>query len=85
MLNMRRFRFGWSRAAQTLQNIWGTNTWRSAMPSIELTNDEASVVRGVLESYLREVTSQISNTEKFELREDLKREREIVGKVVASL
>lgn len=55
------------------------------MPSIELTNDEASVVRGVLESYLREVTSQISNTEKFELRENLKREREIVGKVVASL
>jgi hypothetical protein len=55
------------------------------MRSIELTNDEAGVLRGVLESYLREVSSQISSTEKFELREELKREREIIGKVVALL
>jgi hypothetical protein len=62
-----------------------TNKRRSAMPSIELTNDEAGVLRGVLETYLREVSSQISNTEKFELREDLKREREIIRRVAASL
>ena len=55
------------------------------MPSIDLTNDEASVLRGVLESYLREASAEISNTEKFDLRENLKREREIIGKVVASL
>ena len=55
------------------------------MPSIELSNDEATVLRGVLESYLREASSQISNTEKFELRESLKRERDIIARVVASL
>jgi hypothetical protein len=55
------------------------------MPSIELSNDEAGVLRGVLESYLREASSQISNTEKYELRENLKREREIIAKVAASL
>ena len=55
------------------------------MPSIQLTDDEAGVLKGVLESYLREVSSQISNTEKLELRESLKRERETMKKIVASL
>jgi hypothetical protein len=55
------------------------------MPSIQLTDDEARVLRGVLESYLREVSSEISGTEKFELREDLKRERETMQRVMASL
>ena len=55
------------------------------MPSIELTDDEARVLKDVLESYLREVSSEISNTEKLELRENLKRERETMRKVIASL
>jgi hypothetical protein len=55
------------------------------MPSIQLTDDEARALKGVLESYLREVSSEISNTEKLELRESLKREREVVNKVMASL
>jgi hypothetical protein len=55
------------------------------MPSIVLTNDEARVLRSVLEGYLREASSEISNTEKLELREDLKREREVIRKVAASL
>jgi hypothetical protein len=55
------------------------------MPSIELTTNEAQVLRGVLESYLREASGEISNTEKFELREDLKHERDVIRKVVGSL
>jgi len=55
------------------------------MPSIQLTDDEALVPKGVLESYLREISSEISNTEKFELRENLKRERETMQRVMASL
>ena len=55
------------------------------MPSIQLTDEEAGVLRSVLESYLREASTQISNTEKFELREEPKRERETVKKVMASL
>jgi hypothetical protein len=55
------------------------------MRSLELTDDEARVLRGVIESYLRDVSSQISNTEKFELRETLKREREAMKKLVAAL
>ena len=55
------------------------------MPSIQLTDDEALVLKGVLESYLREVSSEISGTEKFELRENLKQERETMKRVMASL
>ncbi len=55
------------------------------MPSIELTNDEAQVLRNVLESYLREASSEISNTEKYELRDQLKQDREVVRKIVHAL
>jgi hypothetical protein len=55
------------------------------MPSIQLTDDEARVLRGVLESYLREVSSEISNTEKLELRESLKYEREAMRRLMAAL
>jgi hypothetical protein len=43
------------------------------------------VLRGVLESYLREASGEISNTEKFELREELKQERELIRRIVHSL
>ena len=51
------------------------------MPTLELTDAEAAVLRSALESYLREATSQISNTEKYELREELKKDREVIRKV----
>jgi hypothetical protein len=55
------------------------------MPTLELTDAEAAVLRSALESYLREATSQISNTEKYELREELKKDREVIRKVVKAL
>jgi len=55
------------------------------MPSIQLSEDEARVLKGVIESYLRGVSTEISNTEKFELRENLKQERETMKRVMASL
>jgi hypothetical protein len=55
------------------------------MPSIELSNDEAQVLRGVLEGYLRDASGEISNTEKYELRENLKQQREVIRKIVGSL
>ena len=39
------------------------------MPSLELTESEAAVLKDVLESYLREAYGEISNTETYELRE----------------
>jgi hypothetical protein len=55
------------------------------MRSIELTNDEAQVLRNVLEAYLREVSGEISNTEKYELRDQLKQEREVIRKIAQGL
>jgi hypothetical protein len=52
---------------------------------LELTDTDATVLREALESYLREMTSQISNTENFELREQLKQEREVIRKIVGEL
>jgi hypothetical protein len=55
------------------------------MRSIELTNDEAQVLRNVLEGYLREASGEISNTEKYEPREQLKQDRELIRKIVHAL
>jgi hypothetical protein len=55
------------------------------MPTLELTDAEAAVLRSALESYLREATSQISNTDKYELREGLKQDREVIRKIIQAL
>ena len=55
------------------------------MPAIDLSDSEARVLRNVLESYLREVSGQISNTEKYEMREELKQDREVIRKIVQGL
>jgi hypothetical protein len=55
------------------------------MRSIELTNDEAQILRSVLEGYLREASGEISGTEKYELRERLKQDREVIRKIVHTL
>ena len=39
---------------------------------LELTESEANMLRAVLNSYLSELRFEISNTENFELREELK-------------
>lgn len=39
---------------------------------IELTDSEANMLRAVLNSYLSELRFEISNTENFEMREELK-------------
>jgi hypothetical protein len=57
----------------------------TTMRSIELTNDEAQLLRSVLEGYLREASGEISNTEKYELRDQLKQDREVIRKIVHSL
>ena len=45
------------------------------MVSIDLTDEEVSMLRHVVENYLSDLTSEISNTEKLSFREDLKREK----------
>ena len=55
------------------------------MRSIELTNDEAQTLRSVLEGYLRDASGEISNTDKYELRDQLKQDREVIRKIVHAL
>ncbi len=43
--------------------------------NIELKDEEVGMLRHVIENYLSDLTSEISNTEKLSFREDLKREK----------
>jgi hypothetical protein len=45
------------------------------MITIDLKDEEAAMLRHVVENYLSDLTSEISNTEKLSFREDLKREK----------
>jgi hypothetical protein len=57
----------------------------NAVPSLQLTDLEADVLRAVLESYMKEVSTQISNTEKYELRQQLKVTRDTIQATVQKL
>jgi len=48
------------------------------MMRVELSDEETTMMRHILESYLLDLTSEISNTEKLSFREDLKREKSFV-------
>ncbi|MBI4964466.1 MAG: hypothetical protein HY913_14405 [Desulfomonile tiedjei] len=45
------------------------------MVHIDLNDEQADMLEHVVENYLSELTSEISNTEKLSFREDLKREK----------
>lgn len=45
---------------------------------VELSDEDMTMMRHILESYLSDLTSEISNTETFSFREDLKREKNFV-------
>lgn len=45
------------------------------MVNIELKDEEAAMLRHVVENYLSDLTSEIASTEKLSFREDLKREK----------
>lgn len=53
--------------------------------TLQLSETETSLLRHLLEYYLRETSNEISNTEKFEFREKLKRERDLVRKIAGQL
>lgn len=51
---------------------------RTNMMRVEFTDEELSMMRHILESYLSDLTSEISSTETFSFREDLKKEKNFV-------
>jgi hypothetical protein len=48
------------------------------MTRFDFNEEEISMMRGILETYLHDLTSEISNTEKLSFREDLKKEKNFI-------
>ena len=52
-----------------------TNERIRKMTRIEFSDDEATMMRGILETYLHDLTSEIASTESLSFREDLKKQK----------
>lgn len=55
------------------------------MVRIELADDEASMLREILESDLTDLRMEVANTDSFDVRERLKRSEVLLGKVLVLL
>jgi hypothetical protein len=44
----------------------------------DFNDEEISMMRGILETYLHDLTAEISSTEKLSFREDLKKEKNFI-------
>ena len=52
------------------------------MLQIDLTHDEATILRQVLESYLSDLRMEIANTDDMGFREMLKHRKSVIAKVL---
>ncbi len=48
------------------------------MTRFDFNEEEISMMRGILETYLHDLTAEISSTEKLSFREDLKKEKNFI-------
>lgn len=48
------------------------------MTRFDFNDEEISMMRGILETYLHDLTAEISSTEKLSFREDLKKEKNFI-------
>ena len=53
--------------------------------TIQLTDDEAEVLRSVLEEYISDLRMEVSNTDSMDFREELKRKEEILKGLAGQL
>jgi len=53
--------------------------------TIQLAEEEAAVLRSVLEEYISELRMEVANTDSMDFREDLKRKEEILRSLVGRL
>jgi hypothetical protein len=53
--------------------------------TIQLADEEAEVLRSVLEEYISELRMEVSNTDNMDFREALKRKEEILKRLAGQL
>ncbi len=81
-----------SNTGETLEDSWNARDRISRLPvtkrppqlkapmnrTIQLAEEEAQVLRSVLEEYISELRMEVANTDSMDFREDLKRKEEIL-------
>ncbi len=55
------------------------------MAALELTAEEADILREVLAGYVSDLRMEITDTEDKEFREELKRHEEVIGSILGRL
>ncbi|HSD72667.1 MAG TPA: hypothetical protein VLE54_07745 [Thermoanaerobaculia bacterium] len=53
--------------------------------TIQLADDEAEILRSVLEEYISDLRMEVSNTDSMDLREQLKRKEEFLKRLAGQL
>jgi hypothetical protein len=53
--------------------------------TIQLADDEAEILRSVLEEYISDLRMEVSNTDSMDLREQLKRKEELLKRIAGQL
>lgn len=53
--------------------------------TIELADEEAEILRSVLEEYISDLRMEVSNTDSMPLREELKRKEEFLKRLAGQL
>ncbi len=53
--------------------------------TLELTPDQAGILRGILDAYLRDMSYEIANTETYEYRQQLKERRDKITAIFEAL
>jgi hypothetical protein len=59
--------------------------WRPTVAQITLTQEEATALRGVISSYVSDIRMEIANTDSWQWRQNLKREAELLKKLLEQL
>jgi hypothetical protein len=53
--------------------------------TIQLADDEAEILKSVLEEYISDLRMEVANTDSMDLREELKRKEEFLKRLAAQL
>jgi hypothetical protein len=57
----------------------------TGMPALTLSKDEAEILQDVLTEYLSDLRMEIADTERFDLRQELKRTEDLLKRLIADL
>lgn len=55
------------------------------MPTLSLSSEELAALRHALTAYISDLRSEVAATDSFDMREQLKHEEQVLGRIAAQL